>query len=139
MFFGIALKRKWPRSHERGHGGESSLGTAEAFAAVQAFVAGAVAHGDLAAGGTARGVLLVGDHLREGGGAARGGFIRRKIHDVGVLGQREFRHRPVHFFFKFLGQAGDGELRLGARAADAFAIARYELEGQPAEDVVGNG
>ena len=49
--------------------GYKLLTASQAFAAVQAFVAGAVANHDIAAVGTGRRVLLVGNHLGQGEGA----------------------------------------------------------------------
>ena len=69
------------------------LTATQTFAAVEAFVARAIAHGDLAAVRTARRVLLVGDHLRERGGPA---FVGRDAglgdfrgHHVRVVGNRQ--------------------------------------------------
>ncbi len=48
-----------------GWGGGAGLGAAEAFAAVEALVAGAVADGDVAAVGATGGIGLAGDHVGE--------------------------------------------------------------------------
>ena len=39
-------------------------------------------------------------------------IFRFHVENVVVLGNRQFRHRPVYFFFNFLEQAGHGEFRL---------------------------
>src|ERR1019366_8717889 len=133
------------------------LAAPQAFAAVEALVAGAVAHGDVAAIGTGGGVALKTAELLAQGrkhppgtgsgviGAAvavavalRGARLRR-YQNVGIVRERQVRHRPVYFFFDFFREAGQGQFGLGTRREIGFAVARDKLQGQPAEYVVNNG
>src|ERR1035437_5022019 len=119
--------------------GDYCLRATEAFAAVKAFVARAIADGDVAAVRTRRGVLLVGDHRGERQGATTVAVAIFNLKHLGFLGNRQFRHRAVHLFFYLFQQAGHGQLRLGARDVQAFAVAGNELQSQPAENVIGDG
>src|SRR5207247_595123 len=102
----------------------TSSGATEAFATVQTFVAGAVAHGHVAAIRTGGRILLeVSNGVAKGFDSAgrrrramrlsisawTGGF---QVQQVRVLGNWKFRHRPVDVSFDFFNQTGDRQLRL---------------------------
>src|SRR5580765_6933405 len=53
-----------------------------------------------------------------------------------LLSQRQVCHGAIHFFFQFLEQARNGELGLVPIRRIGFAIARNELDGHPAKDVI---
>jgi len=104
----VAMRPALPRFLSDG-----KLTAAEALAAIQAFVASAVADGDVAAAWASRRVLLeVSDGIAQRfyfalqcGGlwvlfmAPAVGTGRFQIDDFGIFGEREFRHGPVYFFF----------------------------------------
>src|SRR5208282_2203819 len=105
---------------------------AETFPTIQAFEAGAVAHGNVAAVRTRGRVLLevrdgVAKRFHRAGGtglalmAAVAGFLH--VNDVAVLGQCQFTHRTVHPFFFLFEQTGDGEFRLRAVGGSSLTVA----------------
>src|SRR5262245_49583669 len=112
----------------------AALTAAEALAAVETLVAGAVANRDVAAVGTGRGVLL---EMRDGIAQAFHDPLARgavgvamavtiaglQLHRVRVFRKRQLRNGTIYFFFHFLDQAGHGEFGLGAGGRAGFAAA----------------
>src|SRR4051812_15406273 len=101
-----------------------SLRAAEALAAVQALVTGAVAHGDVAAVWTGRRILLeVRDSVTNGADLALGmdgpavamaiavsvPIAVFHIKHLGIFGEGELGHRTIHPFFQLLNQTWDSQ------------------------------
>src|SRR5436309_8162255 len=116
------------------------------FPAVQAFIASAIADRDMAAVGTGRRVLLkMSDGLAQRlNSASRGSRFKRvaiaggiggfHFQQVSVFGNGQLRHWPVHVFFYFFEQTGDGQLWLIPIGGVGLAIAGDELKSHPPED-----
>jgi len=124
------------------------LATPEAFAAVQAFVAGAVAHGHVTAVRTGGRILLIRNHGGQrlgtlGVGMAVAVTIAISIAVRGnvflLIGEGEFRHGTIDLFLDRFHEARHGEFGLRAGHTEAFAIAGDELQREPAENIVRDG
>src|ERR1017187_8651815 len=108
----------------------SKLTATEAFAAVEALVARAVAHGHVAAIGARGRILLeVRDRIAEslyrplGSGGVGGGMALalaiatvagHRLQNVSVIRERQLRHGPVDLLLHLFLQPVDGQLRLVA-------------------------
>src|SRR5207247_803869 len=104
----------------------------------------------MAAVGTGRRVLLkMSDGLAQRlNSASRGSRFKRvaiaggiggfHFQQVSVFGNGQLRHWPVHVFFYFFEQTGDGQLWLIPIGGVGLAIAGDELKSHPPEDIVRN-
>src|SRR5262249_35128076 len=124
--------------------------TSEAFATIEAFIAGAVSDDDMATARACGRVLLkMGDRVAQafniapGAGSrvlavairANGGF---NVQRLAVFRQRQFRHWTIDFFSYFLRQPGNRQLRLVTIRRVGLAIARDKLITHPTKYVIGD-
>src|SRR5437879_1168831 len=62
--------------------------------------------------------------------------VRRHLDNIGVIRERQFRHRTVDLFLHFLQEPRHGKLWLVAIGSVALAIPGDELHGHPPEYVI---
>src|SRR5690349_7248472 len=63
-------------------------------------------------------------------------FSGPKVHDFGVLRERQFGNGPIDVLFDFFEKSGHSQLGLVTVWRVRFAITRNELHRHPAENVI---